>query len=191
MNTDQNAKNTTLTAILAEISQVLSHIPEDDLETTAKRLEQAPRIFVIGEGRSGLMARAFAMRLMHLGAVSYVIDETITPAIAEGDVLVAISGSGRTHHVVWTAEKAKAQGVYVQAITTNPDGELAKTADAALIIPAATKFRREGEAPSIQPLGSLFDQSAHLVFDAICLKYAEAKQVSQKTAFQKHSNLES
>lgn len=96
MNTDQNAKNTTLTAILAEISQVLSHIPEDDLEITAKRLEQAPRIFVIGEGRSGLMARAFAMRLMHLGAVSYVIGETITPAIAEGDVLVAISGSGRT-----------------------------------------------------------------------------------------------
>lgn len=82
MNTDQNAKNTTLTAILAEISQVLSHIPEDDLEITAKRLEQAPRIFVIGEGRSGLMARAFAMRLMHLGAVSYVIGETITPAIA-------------------------------------------------------------------------------------------------------------
>ena len=113
MNTDQNAKNTTLTTILAEISQVLSHIPEDDLEITAKRLEQAPRIFVIGEGRSGLMARAFAMRLMHLGAVSYVIGETITPAIAEGDILVAISGSGRTHHVVWTAEKAKAQGVYV------------------------------------------------------------------------------
>lgn len=191
MNTNQNAENTTLTTILAEISQVLSHIPEDDLEITAKRLEQAPRIFVIGEGRSGLMARAFAMRLMHLGAVSYVIGETITPAIAEGDVLVAISGSGRTHHVVWTAEKAKAQGVYVQAITTNPDGELAKTANAALIIPAATKFRRESEAPSIQPLGSLFDQSAHLVFDAICLKYAEAKQVSQKTAFQKHSNLES
>lgn len=109
MNTNQNAENTTLTTILAEISQVLSHIPEDDLEITAKRLEQAPRIFVIGEGRSGLMARAFAMRLMHLGAVSYVIGETITPAIAEGDVLVAISGSGRTHHVVWTAEKAKAQ----------------------------------------------------------------------------------
>ena len=113
MNTNQNAENTTLTTILAEISQVLSQIPEDDLEITAKRLEQAPRIFVIGEGRSGLMARALAMRLMHLGAVSYVIGETITPAIAEGDVLVAISGSGRTHHVVWTAEKAKAQGVYV------------------------------------------------------------------------------
>lgn len=107
MNTNQNAENTTLTTILAEISQVLSHIPEDDLEITAKRLEQAPRIFVIGEGRSGLMARAFAMRLMHLGAVSYVIGETITPAIAEGDILVAISGSGRTHHVVWTAEKPK------------------------------------------------------------------------------------
>ncbi|WP_295714589.1 6-phospho-3-hexuloisomerase [uncultured Mitsuokella sp.] len=182
---------TTMKKIVAEIANVMDKMNEQDVEAVAHRLEKAPRIFVIGEGRSGLMARAFAMRLMHLGATSYVIGETITPSIEKGDILVAISGSGRTHHVVWTAQKAKEQGVFVQALTTNPEGDLAKTADAALIVPAATKFRREGEAPSIQPLGSLFDQSTHIVFDAICLKYAEAKQISQQAAFQKHSNLES
>ena len=46
------------------------------------------RIFVAGEGRSGFSAKGFAMRLMHLGYTVYVVGETITPALREGDLLV-------------------------------------------------------------------------------------------------------
>ncbi len=42
-------------------------------------LLSAKRIYVMGAGRSGLIAKAFAMRLMHLGMHSYVVGETITP----------------------------------------------------------------------------------------------------------------
>ena len=91
--------------ILKEIEAVLGQVEETQLEKIASTLQKAPRIFNIGEGRSGLMAKSFAMRLMHLGATVYVVGETITPAIAEGDLLVAVSGSGTTKSVVWTAEK--------------------------------------------------------------------------------------
>ena len=177
--------------ILNEIHGVVKEINETEIDQAVTKLLTAKRIFVIGEGRSGLMAKAFAMRLMHLGAESYVIGETITPAIHKEDMLVAISGSGSTHHVVWTAQKAKEEGVVVQVISATKEGELAKFADSLIFVPAATKFRHKGEASSMQPLGSLFDQSAHIIFDALCMKYAIEKQVSQSESFKMHSNLES
>lgn len=176
--------------ILNEIKTVLSQVDENQLKDIAVNLQKAKRIFVIGEGRSGLMAKSFAMRLMHLGATVYVVGETITPSIEEGDLLVAISGSGTTKSVVWTAEKTSSLGCSVVAITTNPESPLAATAATILHIPAATKYRRENELKTIQPLGSLFDQCAHVVFDTLCLQYSALNEVDHSAAFGRHSNLE-
>ncbi|PKG22515.1 6-phospho-3-hexuloisomerase [Niallia nealsonii] len=181
---------TKLASIQTEIHLVLSQVKETLLEETAELLKSKKRIFVIGEGRSGLMAKSFAMRLMHLGATVYVVGETITPSIAGDDVLVAISGSGKTKSVVWTAEAAKSLGCYTIAVTTDSSSPLANTASSIITIPASTKYRKEHELDSIQPLGSLFDQCAHIVFDTICLCYAEQNKVEFATAFKNHSNLE-
>lgn len=176
--------------IIAEIKAVLNQINEENVEKLGQTLAKSKRIFVIGEGRSGLMAKSFAMRLMHLGAGVYVVGETITPSIEEGDTLVAVSGSGKTKQVVWTAEKAKELGCHVIAVTTDLESPLSKAASDILHIPAATKYRSVGEAESIQPLGSLFDQCAHLLFDTICLHYASLGASSADDAFKRHSNLE-
>jgi len=176
--------------IIKEIETVLSQVEENQLQNIAVQLQNAKRMFVIGEGRSGLMAKSFAMRLMHLGATVYVVGETITPSIEEGDLLVAISGSGTTKNVVWTAEKTNSLGCSVVAITTNPESPLAVAATTILHVPAATKYRRENELKTIQPLGSLFDQCAHIVFDTLCLQYSALTQVDHTAAFGRHSNLE-
>lgn len=176
--------------ILNEIKTVLSQVDENQLKGIAVQMQKAKRIFVIGEGRSGLMAKSFAMRLMHLGATVYVVGETITPSIEEGDLLVAISGSGTTKSVVWTAEKTRSLGCSVVTITTNPESPLAATATGILHVPAATKYRRENELKTIQPLGSLFDQCAHVVFDTLCLQYSALNEVDHTAAFGRHSNLE-
>lgn len=55
---------------------------------------------------------------------------------------------------------------------------------------AATKYRRQDEIKSIQPLGSLFDQCMHLIFDTICLRYAALQRVGHSEAFRMHSNVE-
>ena len=80
--------------VKAEIDKVLALVDESQLDDVEPLLTKDKRIFVLGAGRSGLMARAFAMRLMHIGYTPYVIGETITPSVQAGDVLVAVSGSG-------------------------------------------------------------------------------------------------
>ena len=72
----------------------------DKAQTSAffQRMLAAQRVYVAGAGRSGLIARAFAMRLLHLGFDVYVVGETVTPALQPGDTLVVFSGSGETHY---------------------------------------------------------------------------------------------
>ncbi len=176
--------------ILGEIEQVIQKVDDADVETFVNKLIAAPRVFVTGEGRSGFMAKAFAMRLMHLGLKVYVVGETISPAIASGDALVAVSGSGTTAGTVHIAQTAKKTQAIVFAVSTNPDSQLISLAEHRLIIPAATKWRREGEVTTEQPLGSLFDQCCHIALDAVCLLIARHKGLSNETARQHHTNVE-
>ncbi|MGG5252723.1 6-phospho-3-hexuloisomerase [Neobacillus sp. SM06] len=176
--------------ILKEVQMVVNQVQEEQLQALASELQKAKRIFTIGEGRSGLMAKSFAMRLMHLGATVYVVGETISPSIEQGDLLVAVSGSGTTKSVVWTSEKTQSLGCSVIGVTTNPKSSLALASTHLLYVPAATKYRRENELKTVQPLGSLFDQSVHILFDTICLQYGKLNEVNHTQAFGRHSNLE-
>jgi len=180
----------TMKQILDEIEGVVQGISHESLEQIAVQLQSAKRIFVAGEGRSGLMAKSFAMRLMHLGATVFVVGETTSPAVQADDTLVLVSGSGKSKSVVWTAEKAQELGCEIIVFTSNVESELAKAASSIVHVPAATKYRRDGERESIQPLGSLFDQCMHIVFDFLCLRYSHLQKVEHSKAFQLHSNLE-
>jgi 6-phospho-3-hexuloisomerase len=176
--------------IFRELQGVLEQISVTDIHQFGKVIGSATRIFVTGEGRSGLMAKAFAMRLMHLGATAYVVGETITPAMRSDDVLIAISGSGTTETVNLVAGKAKALGCHVIAVTANTESPLASQAAQTFRVPGATKYRRDGEPKSVQLLSSLFDQSLHLFLDAVCLHAANAAKKDESTVLSKHSNLE-
>ncbi|SEO03307.1 6-phospho-3-hexuloisomerase [Amphibacillus marinus] len=179
-----------LTLIVTELEQVFKRMNTDKLTELTTTLLESQRIFVTGEGRSGLMAKAFAMRLMHLGATVYVVGETTTPALTEADTLIALSGSGETKATLWAAQQAELLGSTGVAITANNDSSLAKVAQLVLHVPSATKHRNQGELESVQPLGSLFDQSVHLLLDAICLIYANKIEGAQEQAIHNHSNLE-
>jgi 6-phospho-3-hexuloisomerase len=175
-----------------EIATVLSNVDEEEAVTVSRELQHAKRIFVYGEGRSGLMGKAFAMRLMHGGYQVYVVGETITPSIELGDLLVAISGSGSTAMIHQFASKAKESGAAVVLMTTNKASEIAAISDHVLVIPAATKYRRQDEPETIQPLGNQFDQSVHLLLDAIIIHSLQEKQSSSinDVMRKRHANLE-
>ena len=82
--------------ILNEIKDVVEKINDNEFLSAASKVTKERRIFVHGEGRSGLMAKGFAMRLMHLGYNVYVVGETITPALNKDDLFIAVSGSGKS-----------------------------------------------------------------------------------------------
>lgn len=176
--------------ILGEIGGVLAAVEESALEGLAATLHRSQRIFLTGEGRSGFMAKAFAMRLMHLGLPVHVIGETTTPAVGGGDTVVAVSGSGTTAGTVRVADQAVRAGAQVHAITTATDSPLAELAAGTLLIPAATKHRRPGEAPSVQPLSSLFDQATHIALDVIALRLSTLRSVDNTQARAAHANTE-
>ena len=180
--------HTQLTTVLEEIQPVLEKVEPDAVDAFAGRLGVATRVFVTGEGRSGFMAKAFAMRLMHLGYTVHVVGETTTPAVAAGDTLVAVSGSGTTAASVRVAERANQTGAEVLALTTDLNSPLGRSADRALLLPAATKHRRPSEAPSTQPLSTLFDQTTHILLDVICQLLSWPGEHSAAAA--RHANTE-
>lgn len=89
---DKISEKRLLDMILDEVKSVVSIVNEEDLIKLSKNFCKDKRVFVDGEGRSGLMGKAFAMRLMHIGYNSFVLGETITPSVKRDDLYIAISG---------------------------------------------------------------------------------------------------
>ncbi len=149
-------------------------VKHKEVEKFVDALLSARRVFVVGAGRSGLVMKAYAMRLMHLDFDVHVIGETVTPSLRSGDLLVALSGSGETDLIVQSANMAKKSGTKVVAITTYRDSSLAKLANFVVRLPGRTKIaktstfvKRElaGEYASLTPLGTLFEIGAMVFLD--------------------------
>jgi 6-phospho-3-hexuloisomerase len=179
-----------INTVAEEVSQVLSRVDETEARRLSDELKSAKRIFISGEGRSGLMGKAFAMRLMHGGYTVYVTGETITPSIQKDDLLIAITGSGSTASIHQFASKAKETGAKVFLVTTNRSAKIAEISDGVLVVPAATKFRRPEEPATIQPLGNQFDQSVHLLLDAIIISTLGNPETANEEMNKRHANLE-
>jgi 6-phospho-3-hexuloisomerase len=180
--------STPLNIVRSEMDAVLAQVDEAAIDPLVDLLVAAPRVFTAGEGRSGFMAKAFAMRLMHLGLTVYAVGETITPGFDNADVLLAVSGSGTTPGTLRAAQQAREKGGTVLAVTTDTRSPLAELAVEVLDVPAATKQRSAGEATTQQPLGSLFDQCTHVLLDAICLEIARRRDVSLDEARSQHAS---
>lgn len=127
--------------IIEELQCSISQLDQQEAERMAELLLQSNKVFVAGAGRSGLMGRAFAMRLMHVGKEAYVVGETVTPGIEPGDVLVLGSGSGETKGLISMAEKAKGVGAEVIAVTIAPDSTVGRLASYVVKLPGSTKIR--------------------------------------------------
>jgi len=155
--------------VVGEIENVVKQLSPADAERFYAAVTGAKRVFVTGEGRSLFVVQTFAMRLTHLGVSAAVIGEATCPKPGPGDLLVAVSGSGKTRTVLAIAEEAKKAGAKVHAVSATGDNPLTRMADDLLLVPGATKAEGKGEAKSAQPLSSLFDQSLHVVLDAINL----------------------
>lgn len=182
-----NNEQRVLDTILDEIHGVIQRMDEHDIERARDVIQQGLRVYATGEGRSGFQARSFAMRMMHIGYTSYMMGETICPSMHEGDVLLAISGSGTTRKTVEDAQAAARMGVRVIAVTSKPESPLAQCAQAVIVVPGRVKGEAGG---SIQLLSSLFDQSVHIALDALCLLISQRDHVSDAQANANHANVE-
>ena len=166
--------------ISAELAQAIAAVDAAEAHRLAQAILTADAVFVAGEGRSGLIARCFAMRLLHLGRRAYVAGETTAPAAEKGHLLIAVSRSGDTRVTCTRAEVARARGLHVAAITATPGSPLAKLATLQLLL----------SAESDQYGGSLFEQTALVVLDGLALLLQHRLGQTSAEMDARHANLE-
>jgi len=183
-----------VTKILAqvhkELGTVLKHVDERPIEKLLDAALASEKIYLAGQGRSGLMARAFAMRLMHLGLTSFVAGETVTPAFMKDDLMIACSGSGETKITVHLAESSKECGGQLAVVTANPKSTLAKMADFVILLRCGEFGADRQWTRSIQFGRALFEQSSLLLFDAMILRLAARLGKKAQDVLLRHTNLE-
>lgn len=165
-----------------EVADLLDRIDGPAFDAFVDVLRPPERTwFCTGQGRSGLVARMSAMRLMHLGLRVHAVGEATAPAIRAGDGLLVLSASGATASSVGFAEIASAEGALVVLVTANPTSALAQLADVILKIPIRTS-RQFG--------GSLFEQASLLALDAAVLALSNGDPDTHHHMHQRHTNLQ-
>ena len=101
------------------------------------------------------------------------------------------SGSGETKSLVNHAQKAQEVGAKLALITINPESTIGKMADVVIEISAPSpKSAKEGQIKSIQPMGSLFEQSEGLFMDIAIMMLMEKNHMDSDTMFGRHANME-
>jgi len=189
-------------SLMANRIYYIAHsINEKQISDFIQAILNAKRIYVMGAGRSGLVAKSFAMRLMHTGFTSYVVGETITPAIAEGDLIVAFSGSGNTKTIADIAETAKHFGVKVALISSDENSRIGKIADYVIKIETQrdpiSKDSHEyeirqmlGKYRSFAPLGTIFETSSLIFSDSIISAIMSMREIDESELKRRHTNIE-
>jgi len=183
------------------IYDIADSLKKDQVDAFIQAILDAKRIYVMGAGRSGLVAKSFAMRLMHAGFTSYVVGETITPAIAEGDLIVAFSGSGNTKTIADIAETAKNFGVKVALISSDENSRIGKIADYMIKIEihrdAIVKDSHEyeirqmlGKYRSFAPLGTIFETSSLIFSDSVISTIMAMREIDESELKKRHTNIE-
>lgn len=185
----------------SKIRSTANHLRDEEIDAFIKEILAADRIYVMGAGRSGLVAKAFAMRLMHIGFTAFVVGETITPAMRPNDLLVIFSGSGRTKTIADIAETAEEIGGRIALITSNRESRIGKLADAMVIIENQRDEIRDetaefevrqmtGEHKSFAPLGTLFETASMVFADACISQLMEVSMVDENELKNRHANIE-
>ncbi|MDR2854576.1 MAG: SIS domain-containing protein [Methanomicrobiales archaeon] len=172
-------------------------------ERLIQEILNAERIYLLGAGRSGYVAKAFAMRLTHLKLDAFVVGETVTPAFKPTDLLIAFSGSGKTLSTVEGCQKAKEIGGRICLITSDEKSPLATLADCIVVLNTNTMEHAEDDfairqltgkhrsmAAPVAPLATLFETAALILSDATIAAIMEIKHRNITDVEQRFPNLQ-
>lgn len=185
-----NTKHTfhdSLQYIQRKTIEILNNVTIEDIKKINLSFFKAKRIFVYGAGRSGLVSKAFAIRLVHLGFQTFVIGETIGAPVKKGDLVFIVSGSGETIPAVMTAEITKNIGAILIVVTGNKHSRIIKFADIPIVLSADCT---EKERSKFAPLGTLFEASAWIFLDGIIAELMKNKKETEESMRSRHATLE-
>ncbi|MCZ7372444.1 MAG: 6-phospho-3-hexuloisomerase [Candidatus Methanoperedens sp.] len=185
--------------IAEHIKKVAARLDTASVLALVNCIIDSKKIFLMGAGRSGLAARAFAMRLMHMGYYVHVVGETTAPSVQPDDLVIAVSGSGETTSIANLGIISKKIGSKLATITSNKDSTLGKISDIVVIVPGRPKEdidyedyqeRRMIGYTQLAPLGTVFEISALVFLDAVISELMVRTGASEAELKKRHTVFE-
>lgn len=178
-------------AVLEELRPGLAPAVLGQTAGMAAMLAGARRIACYGVGREGLVMKALAMRLYHLGLDAHVVGDMTAPPLGPGDVLVVSAGPGHFGTVDSLRATAQSAGATVLCLTAEAAGATPTAADHVVRLPAQTMAADQGAAASsVLPMGSLYEAMMFLFFEVLVLDLRERLGMTPDAMRAKHTNLE-
>lgn len=176
--------------VLSELGAVMARIDDETPRRLTAAITQSRRIACHGVGREGLMMKAFAMRLMHLGFDAHVVGDVTTPPLNAGDLLIASAGPGNLPTVIAMMNVARTAGARVLLVTAQTESKAAQIADDVIVLPAQTMADDSGASLSLLPMGSLYELTMFLFFDLVTLLLRDQTDQTADQMRRRHTNLE-
>ena len=175
---------------VAELTAVIDRIEPAQVEALIVALDGAKRVALHGVGREGLMMKALAMRLHHMGLDAHVVGDMTTPPIGAGDMLLVSAGPGAFSTVAALMDVARRAGATTACFTAQPAGAVPSEADLVVVLPAQTMANDTAGPTSFLPMGSLYEGAQFLFYEYLILLLAEHKGVAPARMRARHTNLE-
>ncbi|HEV2317166.1 MAG TPA: SIS domain-containing protein [Thermoplasmata archaeon] len=169
--------------VAGRVASALDGVAPEVVTRAVELFQQAPAIFAYGAGRSGIIVRAFAMRLTQIGLTAYVIGESVTPIVRKGDVVVILSGAGESYSSIQTANIVRRVGADLVVLTAHPGSKIAHTATLLVTF----QFPEEGDRPRLAPLGTLFEATALAFTDALIAEIMRARGETEESMRRRHA----
>ena len=179
----------TRTIVCESTSHILEAVKktlEPDVENTGKFVDSiisARKVFIYGVGRSGLIGKAFAIRLVQMGLEVFFVGETITPIVEEGNLVIIVSYSGETMSAIQTANIVRRVGAKVVTITAHPHSKLAGASSFVIEIHPP----KEDESKRLAPLGTLFETATLIYLDGVVAMLMEQLGQSEGSLRKRHA----
>jgi 6-phospho-3-hexuloisomerase len=174
-----------------EIGEAVGAMDPAVMQAMVAELAAARRIVCYGVGREGLMMRALAMRLYHMGLDAHVVGDMSCPPVEAGDLLLVSAGPGSFSTVNGLIGVARGAGARIACVTAQPGGAAPQAADLVFHIPAQTMADDQGAAArSVLPMGSLFEGAQYLAFELLILALRDHLAVAPEAMRARHTNLE-
>ena len=176
-------------AILSEIESTLRTVDPASIDQLADDLMKARQIFCLGAGRSGILLHAFCMRLNHLGLDAYMVGGLPCPPAGAGDLIVVVSGSGKTPSVLSVLRNGLAAGAKVTLFTA-AEADASLEADTVIRVTAPSKLVNEDKRRIPQPMRSLFEQTVFIACETVVCALKSRMGLADEAMASRHTNLE-
>ena len=142
------------------------------VEIIEKTVKEGHNVFVVASGRSAMVGQMFQTRLEHLDVpVFFVTNSRSVPYLNKRDLLIVISGSGRTAIVKAIVESYLDQNPQIISITSYPESWIGRMSNLVIPLIGRTKIdierREKGEQASLTPQGTQFEIACAVLLDGV------------------------